>query len=104
MRTIGPRATLLVALVMVSLGVWSISGNAALPPQYDRWNEFAAIIGDTSIPGKLGIQNLVDRIERTGEGRYRVHSGKCFVPITVSSRAPTGPQGQPIVGGSVKSV
>jgi hypothetical protein len=100
------RRTVLVAggLCVFAVAALTVQGHAALPPQYDRWNEFAAVVGDNAIPRKLGIGNPADRIERIGDGSYRVHGGKCFVAVTLSRRAPVGPQGQVMVGGSVVGV
>ena len=69
---------------------------AELPPQYTVWSDFAAITAQAEIPGKLGV---VDRIERTGTG-YRISGGNCWIDATITRKAPTGPQGQPMVGPS----
>ncbi len=84
--------------------VWSVRSDAALPPQYDRWNEFAAVVGDSAIPRKLGVYNLAERIERMGDGSYRVHGGKCYVAVTLARTAPRGPQGQPIPGSATMGI
>ena len=83
---------------------WSVHSHAALPPQYDRWNEFAAVAGDSAIPRKLGVDNLAERIERIGDGSYRVHGGKCHVAVTLARTAPRGPQGQPILGSATVGI
>jgi hypothetical protein len=84
--------------------VWSVHSYAALPPQYDRWNEFAAVVGDSAIPRQLGVHNLAERIERMGDGSYRVHGGKCYVAVRLARTAPRGPQGQPILGSATVSI
>lgn len=91
------------ALGLAAAAIWAAQTHAALLPQYDRWNEFGAILGDSSIPHKLGM-NLVERIERVGPGRYRVSGGKCHVPVTLRRDSPTSPQGLPMVGGSTVSI
>ena len=45
--------------------IWAAQGFAALPPQYDRWNEFAAIANDSSIPRKLGLHTERVKLLRT---------------------------------------
>ena len=67
------RIPLIVSLALAAVAFWAVSVRAALPPQYDRWNEFAAVVGENAIPQKLG---LVDRIERAGDLSYRVYGGK----------------------------
>jgi len=104
MRTMPRTLLLLGGLGPIAVAAMTMKGYAALPPQYDRWNEFAAVVGDSAIPRKLGIGNPADRIERIGDGSYRVHGGKCFVAVMLSRRTPTGPQGQVMVGGTVVSV
>jgi len=91
-------------IALGGLAFWAVQSHAALPPQYDRWNEFRAVLSDNSIPQKLGTYDLAERIERVGDLSYRVHGGKCFIAVKLSKRAPTGPQGQPMVGGSVISI
>jgi hypothetical protein len=86
------------------VAIWSAGSQAALPPQYDRWNEFAAVVSDNAIAQKLGVYSPAERIERVGDLSYRVYGGQCFVPVTLARRAPTGPQGQVIIGGSVVSI
>ena len=99
------RALALAALGAAALaGLWSVRSEAALPPQYDRWNEFAAVLSENTIPQKLGTYSPTERIERVGDLSYRVYGGKCHVPVTLAKRAPTGPQGQPMVGASVISI
>lgn len=103
MKSMSTKASLaLAALCAVAAVVWTVQSHAALPPQYDRWHEFAAVLGDSSIPNKL--RDLTDRIERVGEGSYRVYGGKCFVPVSLSKRAPTGPKGERRLGGSIISI
>lgn len=92
------------AVVGAGAAFLAAQGHAALPPQYDRWNEFQAVLSANEIPQKLGITAPADRIERVAELSYRVYGGQCFVPVKLAKRAPAGPQGQPIVGGSVVSV
>jgi hypothetical protein len=105
MRITPGRALAVAALCAAALaGLWSVRSEAALPPQYDRWNEFAAVVSDNAIPQKLGIYSPAERIERVGDLSYRVYGSKCFVPVTLSRRAPTGPQGQAVIGASVVSV
>ena len=86
------------ALAVVGALGWSVHGYAALPPQHDRWNEFVAVVADRAIPNRLGIANLAEHIERMGDGSYRVHGGRCHVAVTSARTAPTGPQGQPVLG------
>ena len=63
---------------------------AEIAPQYRTWQDFGAVVSQSTIPGILGD---VDRIERTPQGTYIVRAGACFVEITVhreSSMAPGG--------------
>jgi hypothetical protein len=76
---------------------YSTAARAELPPQYTVWADFAAVTAQASIPQKLGV---VDRIERTGAGRYVVHSGKCFMEVVVTRAAARGPGGTPVAGPS----
>jgi hypothetical protein len=103
------KPPLLTSLIAAGLGpvaavIWAARSDAALPPQYDRWNEFAAIVADNSIPEKLGTYSPADQIERVSDLSYRVHGGKCVVAVRLAKRAPTGPQGQPMIGASVISI
>jgi hypothetical protein len=98
------RIPLIAGVTGLVAAIWAAQGFAALPPQYDRWNEFAAIANDGSIPRKLGLHSLAERIERVGDGRYRVHGGKCYVAVALARRMPTGPKGEPVIGSAVISV
>lgn len=89
------------ALGLALAAVFAARTDAALPPQYDRWHEFAAIVGENAIPQKLG---LVDRIERAGDLSYRVYGGKCVLTVTLARRAAADAKGQTIIGPSVVSV
>jgi hypothetical protein len=94
---IGAIAVLGLALA----AVFAARSDAALPPQYDRWHEFAAIVGESAIPQKLG---LVDRIERAGDLSYRVYGSKCVLTVTLARRAAADAKGQIVIGPSVVSV
>jgi hypothetical protein len=98
------RIPLIGALGLAAVAFFAVSVNAALPPQYDRWNEFAAIAADSSIPQKLGVRDLVERIERVGDGRYRVHATTCHVEVRLARKARTGPKGEPILGSAIISI
>jgi len=98
------RSRLVLAAVLACPALWAVQSFAALPPQYDRWNEFAAIARDSAIPAKLGVRNPVDRIERMADGRYRVQGGNCHLIVTLARKHPAGPQGQPMPGASMVSV
>ena len=95
------RIGAIAALGLALAAVFAARSDAALPPQYDRWNEFAAIVGENAIPQKLG---LVDRIERAGDLSYRVYGGKCVLTVTLARRAAADAKGQVIIGPSVVSV
>ena len=61
MRMTSGRALALVALGAGTLtALWSVRGEAALPPQYDRWNEFAAVLSDVVMPGGMSGRQLAD--------------------------------------------
>ena len=89
------------AIAALGLAVFAARSDAAIPPQYDRWNEFAAILGENATPQKLG---LVDRIERAGDLSYRVYGGKCVLTVTLARRAAADAKGQTIIGPSVVSI
>ncbi len=80
-------------LMLTALGIVGLliaSAAAEIAPQYRTWQDFGAVVSQSSIPGMLGD---VDRIERTPQGKYIVRAGACFVEITVhreSSMAPGG--------------
>jgi hypothetical protein len=95
------RIPLIIALASAAVAFWAVSVRAALPPQYDRWNEFAAIVGVSAIPQKLG---LVDRIERAGDLTYRVYGGKCVLTVMLIRRAAADAKGQALIGPSVVSI
>ena len=68
---------------------------AELAPQYTTWQDFAAVVGESSIPYVLGT---VDRIERTQDGKFIARAGACFVEITVNRESSSGPDGKIVVG------
>ena len=85
---------------MAALAIAALSiarARAELPPQYTRWADFAAVIGQSAIPHLLGT---VDRIERTPDGKFIVRAGACFVEVTVIREPPKSPDGKIIVGPS----
>jgi hypothetical protein len=82
---------------LVALLIGSSSGLAELPPNYTRWQEFAAIAAQSSIPQILGV---VERIEFVEEGKYVVRAGACHVDVSISRETARGPEGQVIVGPS----
>jgi hypothetical protein len=85
-------------LVAITLIVfWAVHGRAELPPQYSTWEDFGAVIRQSSIPGTLGV---VDRIERADRGRYIVRAGACLVEVVVRREGSKGPDGTPRLGGS----
>jgi len=86
------------AVVMFGTGVTALlvsPAAAELPPQYTTWQDFAAVVGESSIPYVLGT---VDRIERTPGGKYIARAGACFVEITVNRESGVGPDGKIVVG------
>lgn len=72
----------IVAGLATALAIAGLMSPAAaeLPPQYTVWADFAAVVGQSSIPQQLGV---VDSIERTSDGQYIVRAGACFVTVTV---------------------
>ena len=68
---------------------------AELLPQYTTWQDFAAVVGDSSIPYVLGT---VDHIERTQDGKYAVRAGARFVEITVNRESGVGLGGKIVAG------
>lgn len=95
-------ASIAAAGIGIAAAVWAAHSDAALAPQFNRWNEFAAVVNEGRIPSKL--QSLVERIERVGEGAYRVHSDKCYVAVTLASRQRTGPKGESVFGAPIIEV
>ena len=104
MKSMSTKASLaLAALCAVAAVVWTVQSHAALPPQYDRWHEFAAVLGDSSIPNKL--RDLTDRIERVGEGSYRVYGGQVLrACLAVEARSRPARRASRVVGGSIISI
>jgi len=70
---------------------------AEIAPLFRTWQDFGAVVGQSTIPGLLGD---VDRIERTPQGKYIVRAGACFVEVTVHRESHTGPGGSVAPGGS----
>jgi len=74
---------LLVAVAGTVLATGVASG--AMAPQFNRWQEFGAVVSAAEIPQKLYQQGPIERIERTAAGTYKVSAGRCYVTATVSS-------------------
>ena len=75
-------------------------GRAALPPIYDRLEQFEAVLATPGLADALSGHGLIDRIERTGDLTFRVFAGKCFatvgltpVPLPEGMVGPTRYQG-----------
>ena len=54
---------------------------AALPPQYQRQAEFAAVLDAAT--EALGIGHLIDAVEMTGPDCFIVRSGSCSVTVRI---------------------
>lgn len=67
---------------LVALG-WAGVAAAALAPNYERLRELSAILGDDDLMQKLGHE-VVDGIEATGDGRYRVWTGRCSIDVELA--------------------
>ena len=93
------RSVRLISVVAAVLGaiVATVPAIAELPPQFTTWADFAAVVGQSSIPYALGT---VDRIERTPNGKYIVHAGVCFVEVTVTRAPAVSPDGKVMPGPS----
>jgi len=84
----------------LALLAWvTVDGWAALPPQYQRWNEFAAVVREASVPHKLS--GPVNRIEHVKDSAYRVRAGKCHVDVVLTVGAATTSTGEVLIGPSV---
>jgi hypothetical protein len=86
------------AVAMFGTGVTGLlvaPAAAELPPQFTTWQNYAAVVGESSIPYVLGT---VDRIERTQVGKIIVRAGACFVEITVNRESSQDPDGKIVVG------
>ena len=66
---------------------------AALPPQYQRSAEFAAVLSVAT--EALGIGHLIDAIETSEPDIYSVRSGACTLIVrifdTPKNKSPAGP-------------
>ena len=87
----GTRSSLRSAGFSLSLGFvlasqWAVQGFAAVSPKYFRLREFGVVLDERSIPDKVG--GLIARIERVGDGRYRVHGGRCHVDVLLHYQPP----------------
>jgi hypothetical protein len=86
------------SLAVVMVMPWFIwPARAELPPQYTIWQDFAAVTAQAAIPTTLGV---VDRIERTPNGKYQVRAGNCFVEVSITREPATGADGRPMPGPS----
>ena len=84
-------------LAAALLAVAAVPARAELPPQYTAWAEYAVVAVQTAIPKTLGV---VDRIERTGPGRFIARAGSCYVEISITRKPAAGPKGEPVAGPS----
>ena len=82
----GPVRVGLVAAFAMRAGL----AEAALPPQYERAREFAAVIDEAT--RQFGSQPI-DAVERLTENEYRVRAGPCVVDIRIV--VPTEPGSAP---------
>ena len=89
-----PMSAVVLTLLAV-IGLLVAPAAAELPPQYTTWQDFAAVVGESSIPYVLGT---VDRIERTQDGKFIARAGAFFVEITVNRESSSGPDGKIVVG------
>lgn len=63
------------------LAVMATPALAALPPQYQRQAEFAAVLDAAT--DALGVSHLIDAVEMTGPDRFIVRSGSCSVTVRI---------------------
>jgi len=78
-------------LVLTALGfagLFIAMAAAEIAPLYRTWQDFGAVVSQSTIPGILGD---VDRIERTPQGKYIVRAGACFVEVTVNRESSIAP-------------
>jgi hypothetical protein len=75
----------------------SLPAHSELPPQYVLWQDFAAVMAQSAIPTTLGV---VDRIERTPNGKYLVHAGNCLVEVSITREPAKGADGRSMPGPS----
>jgi hypothetical protein len=72
------------ALCLIALLSMLSVARAALPPQYQRQKELAAIIADDEILAKLG-RRVIDRIEHVGQDLYRISTESCSLDVRIVS-------------------
>ena len=72
------------AIVLAGLSslLATLPAMAALPPQYQRQAELAAIIADMGVVEAFGF-NGIDAIELVEPDLYRVRGGKCALDVTI---------------------
>lgn len=66
----------------------AVCAHAALPPEYDRLRQFAAVADAGDVATALAEHGLVDRIERQDDGSFRAWAGKCYVTVTLTALPP----------------
>ena len=82
--------SVLILAALGSAGLLIALAAAEIAPQYRTWQDFGAVVSQSTIPGILGD---VDRIERTPQGKYIVRAGACYVEITVNRESSGAPGG-----------
>lgn len=87
MRSTRSNSLSIVAILAISVGL-VLPAVAEIAPLYRTWQDFGAVVSQSSIPGLLGD---VDRIERTPKGTYIVRAGACSVEITVNRESSIAP-------------
>jgi hypothetical protein len=93
-----PRSLSALTLAVLACGLLlAAPANAELPPLYRVWNDFGAVVDQTSIPRTLGV---VDAIERRADGRFFVWAGACYVEVLLIRAPATDSHGQPLGGPS----
>lgn len=60
----------------------TLPATAALPPQYQRQAELAAIIADMNVVEAFGFDGI-DAIELVEHDLYRVRGGQCTLDVTI---------------------
>lgn len=76
------RAFVLPSLAIVVGLLTALPAQAALPPQYQRQAELAAIIADMGVADAFGFSG-VDAIELIAPDHYLVRGGACVLSVTI---------------------
>ncbi|WP_137150366.1 hypothetical protein [Devosia sp. FKR38] len=76
------RAFVLPSLAVVVGLLTALPAQAALPPQYQRQAELAAIIADMGVADAFGFSG-VDAIELIAPDHYLVRGGACVLSVTI---------------------